>query len=197
VATFSRSIGFRLNARRSELGMPAETVCEYVPSLDVAMLNAIERGSIDPPSEVLPLIAKLLRVDLGYFTDPYCLIGEGEYIWLHDGMTQDVQLRLEDRIGRWVAFYREMTRIMRPSLSTGALLLRVDLPPTISGGVCKLPGLVCSIVRREGALPFSSAFVAAVEAGLASGNVDLPRLSQLLNARPEAIQQLIESYRLQ
>ena len=195
MASFSRSIGFRLNAKRSEMGIPSETICEYVPGLDMAGLNAIERGAVDPHPTMLSQIAKVLRVDVNYFTDPYCLIGEGDFIWLHDRMPSEMQVRLEDRIGRWIAFYREMVRLMAYHPSSGALLLRVDLPPNVSGGVCKLPGLLTSIVRRDSALPFSSAFIGAVEAGLAAGWIDLPRLSQLLNAKPASVQHLLESYR--
>lgn len=54
---------------------------------------------------------QVLGVDLDYLTDPFRLVGEGQFSFRTTGVVEQRVLdRFEEQAGRWIALYRELSR---------------------------------------------------------------------------------------
>ena len=72
---------------------------------------AIETGDRRLRAEELILSMTVLGVDLDYLTDPFRLVGEGQFSFRTSvGVEEDALDRFEQRAGRWIAMYRELSR---------------------------------------------------------------------------------------
>lgn len=72
---------------------------------------AIEAGDRRLSAEELILSMTVLGVDLDYLTDPFRLVGEGQFSFRTSvGVEEDALDRFEQRAGRWIAMYRELSR---------------------------------------------------------------------------------------
>ncbi len=104
-----RRIGLRLKIIRDQRRL---TQKELAPRLGLdhrQTLAAIEDGERRITPAELVQAAKALEVDLDTFTDPYRLVGEGEFNFRAKGVPETDLEAFEDQAGRWIATYRELS----------------------------------------------------------------------------------------
>lgn len=119
-------IGKRLKALRDERGLKQDAIADLLGFKDRQTVSAIETGERNMKAEELLLLIEKYEVDLDYFTDPYRLVGEGEFSWRQSGRTVEDLKAYEATAGGWLALYRhEAPRVGRP-----APLQRPKLPLT-------------------------------------------------------------------
>lgn len=96
---------------------------------DRQTLGSIESGDRSISPEELARAAEALGVEVSVFTDPYRLVGEGEFSF-RAAVTPDVLSAFRDRAGRWVAAYRTLRD--RAGVPRSHLGCKLELAPTSS-----------------------------------------------------------------
>ncbi len=72
---------------------------------------SIESGERQLSAAELIRVMQILGVDLDYFTDPFRLVGEGQFSFrTKAAVDAEVLDQFERRVGRWLAMYRELSR---------------------------------------------------------------------------------------
>jgi len=105
-------ISQRLKAAREKSGLTQAALSEKLGFKDRQTLAAIEAGQRKMSADELLRAMQALELDLDYFTDPYRLVGEGQFSWRTDKKTPARQLdEFEARAGRWVALYRALLEL--------------------------------------------------------------------------------------
>ena len=119
----SEVIGSRLKHIRIERGMSQEDLCSIFGFKDRQTISAIETGVRRMSAQELITAIDKLGVSIEYFSDPFLLIGEGEFSWRHQGVSKDALHEYEKSAGRWIAIYRTLASqfgrkrsFIRPSL---------------------------------------------------------------------------------
>ena len=105
-----RRIGLRLKVARERAGLTQQALADALGLGHRQTLARIESGERRLSAGELMRAMSLLGVDLDYFTDPFQLIGEGEFSFR---TTIDIATTVLDdfeyRAGRWLALYRELS----------------------------------------------------------------------------------------
>ncbi|MDE2677853.1 MAG: XRE family transcriptional regulator [Gemmatimonadota bacterium] len=103
-------IGLRLKAARERSGMTQQQLADAMGLRHRQTVAAIETGDRRLRAEELILSMTVLRVDLDYLTDPFRLVGEGQFSFRTSvGVEEDALDRFEQRAGGWIAMYRELS----------------------------------------------------------------------------------------
>ena len=104
-------IGSRLKAARERSGLTQQRLADAVGLRHRQTVASIESGERQLSAAELIRIMPVLGVDLDYFTDPFRLVGEGQFSFRTSaGVEPQVLDRFEQRAGRWIAMYRELSR---------------------------------------------------------------------------------------
>ena len=104
-------IGSRLKAARERSGLTQQQLADAVGLRHRQTVASIESGERRLSASELIGIMPVLGVDLDYFTDPFRLVGEGQFSFRTSlGVEREVLDRFEQRAGRWIAMYRELSR---------------------------------------------------------------------------------------
>ena len=104
-------IGFRLKAARERSGLTQQRLADAVGLRHRQTIASIESGERRLSASELIRIMQVLGVDLDYFTDPFRLVGEGQFSFRTSaGVEPQVLDRFERRAGRWIAMHRELSR---------------------------------------------------------------------------------------
>src|SRR3984957_9414091 len=101
-------IGARIKALREERGLSQDALAALFGFKDRQTVSAIETGERRVSAEELVLAVEKLGASLDYFTDPFMLVGEGQFSWRQTnagGIALDAYERVA---GRWIAAYREL-----------------------------------------------------------------------------------------
>lgn len=102
-------INQRLKAAREMRRLTQVALSEKLGFKDRQTLAAIEAGQRRLSADELLRAMQVLELDLDYFTDPYRLIGEGQFSWRTAKEAGPKLLDdFEARAGRWVALYRSL-----------------------------------------------------------------------------------------
>ena len=118
-------IGKRLRALREERALRQEAVADILGVNDRQTVSAIENGERKVRAEELMALIDGLGVDLDYFTDPFRLEGEGRFSWRRrDDLPVELLDDYEQRAGKWIAAFRELSRRVNQPMP----LLRPQLP---------------------------------------------------------------------
>lgn len=99
-------LGKRLRALRRERGMSQEDVISIFGFKDRQTVSNIETGSRRLTAEELLTAIEKFGVPLEYFNDPFQLIGEGEFSWRQQNVSDKKLLECEQKARRWIAVYR-------------------------------------------------------------------------------------------
>ena len=107
----SRRIGRRLKAARERLGLTQQQCADSLHLRHRQTIASIEAGQRRVSARELIQAMQVLGVDLDYFTDPFLLVGEGQFSFRTSAdVEQGVLDRFEQQAGRWIAMYRELSR---------------------------------------------------------------------------------------
>jgi XRE family transcriptional regulator, fatty acid utilization regulator len=102
----SSLLGIRLKALREERKLSQDDLARLFGFRDRQTVSAIETGERRLSVEELLTAIDKLGTSLEYFTDPFQLIGEGEFSWRHSGLSTARLDAFEQKVGRWIALYR-------------------------------------------------------------------------------------------
>ena len=104
-------IGLRLKAARERSGLTQQQLANALGVRHRQTVASIEAGDRRLSAPELILSMQVLGVDLDYFTDPFRLVGEGQFSFrTSTGVEERVLDQFERRAGRWIAMYRELSR---------------------------------------------------------------------------------------
>jgi transcriptional regulator with XRE-family HTH domain/Zn-dependent peptidase ImmA (M78 family) len=101
-------IGRRLKALREDRRLTQSELADLLGLAHRQSLASIEAGERAVSAEELARSAEALRVDVSAFTDPFQLIGEGDFSFRADGVAPEALDEFQQRAGRWVATYRTL-----------------------------------------------------------------------------------------
>jgi XRE family transcriptional regulator, fatty acid utilization regulator len=116
-------IGTRIKALREQCGLSQDDLARVFGFKDRQTVSAIETGERRVSAEELLLAVEKLGVSLDYFSDPFLLVGEGEFSWRQTGLRPERLSAYERNAGRWIAAFRRMA----PELGHEPPLLRHSL----------------------------------------------------------------------
>ena len=105
----SAQIGNRLKHLRIERGMSQEDLRKLFDFKDRQTISAIETGARHMSAQELMIAIDKLNVSVEYFSDPFRLIGEGEFSWRHQNVAAHTLDDYEQRARRWIAIYRHLS----------------------------------------------------------------------------------------
>ncbi len=104
-------IGIRLKAARERSELTQQELADALGLRHRQTVASIEAGERRASAQELIRAMEVLSVDLDYFTDPFRLVGEGQFSFRTSGeVEQGVLDRFEQLAGRWLAMYRELSR---------------------------------------------------------------------------------------
>ena len=105
----TQRIGMRLRALREERKLSQEELARVFGFNDRQTVSAIENGERRVTAEELMVAVERLGASLEYFTDPFLLIGEGQFSWRHSDASSTILDAYERNAGRWIAAFREIS----------------------------------------------------------------------------------------
>lgn len=101
-------VGIRLRALRAELAVKQDEVAALLGLKDRQSVSAIENGERRAKPEELGVLLDQFKLDPGYFTDPFRLVGEGEFSW-RQSCAGPALNAYQKRAGGWLAAYRALS----------------------------------------------------------------------------------------
>lgn len=101
-------IGARIRAAREKRGLSQDELARQFGFKDRQTVSAIETGERRVSAEELILAGKKLSEPLEFFTDPFRLVGEGQFSWRQKNVGGKILDAYERVAGRWIAAYREL-----------------------------------------------------------------------------------------
>src|SRR5436190_6648877 len=116
-------IGTRLKALREERDLSQDDLARLFGFKDRQTVSAIETGERRVSAEELLIAVEKLGAPLDYFTDPFLLVGEGNFSWRQTDVGPQRLTAYENSAGRWIAAFRAIA----PQVGRAAPLLRRSL----------------------------------------------------------------------
>jgi Zn-dependent peptidase ImmA (M78 family)/transcriptional regulator with XRE-family HTH domain len=101
-------IGARIRALREAQKLSQDEVARLFGFKDRQTVSAIETGERRVTAEELLLAVEKFGGTLEYFTDPFSLVGEGQFSWRQNNVGEKTLDAYERVASRWVAAYREL-----------------------------------------------------------------------------------------
>jgi transcriptional regulator with XRE-family HTH domain len=123
-------MAWRVKALRGERGLTQGALAERMGLPHRQTLTSIEAGNRSMSPDELAKVAEALEVDVGVFTDPFRLVGEGRFSFRADGVPAEALKGFEVRAGQWVATYRTLLELA--GVPRSRLGRRLDLAPESS-----------------------------------------------------------------
>src|SRR6185437_5728100 len=102
-------IGLRVKALRDQHSLDQKALAGIIGVSNHQTVSAIESGERRVKPAEIEALLDYFKLDDDYFTDPFRLVGEGEFSWRQVAKTK---FELEDyrrRAGRWLAMYRALS----------------------------------------------------------------------------------------
>ena len=116
-------IATRIKALREKRGLSQDALAGLLGFKDRQTVSAIETGTRRVTADELVLAAVKMEAPLEYFTDPFRLVGEGNFSWRQTGADAETLSECERDAGRWISAFRVLSlqvgrapRLMRKSL---------------------------------------------------------------------------------
>lgn len=117
-------IGRRLKALRDQRGIDQDAAADMLGINSRQIISNIETGERKVKAEELLIFSEKFGVDVEYFTDPYRIVGEGNFSWRQTGRSQEELKAYETVAGSWIAMFRHEA----PRVGRLAVLRRPVLP---------------------------------------------------------------------
>ena len=121
----SNAIGARIKALREERKLSQEELARIFGFKDRQTISAIETGDRRLSADELLVAVRKLDAPLEYFTDPFRLVGEGQFNWRQRGVPTAVLGVYERIAGQLIAAFRTLRTEVgeKPPLERRALRL--------------------------------------------------------------------------
>ena len=190
-------IGKRIRTLRKERRLSQEDLAKLVGFNDRQTISAIETGERRVNADELILFIEKFEKPLKFFTDPFLLVGDGEFCWRRTTADGKTLKEFEWRAGRWIAAYRYYLPKFRQNLPLFRPTLYLDRKSRFEDAVkageqlavefnfSSVPAtdLINTMERDLGIL------VLMVDApkGISGASCRLPDLDAVIIARREAI----------
>jgi Zn-dependent peptidase ImmA (M78 family)/DNA-binding XRE family transcriptional regulator len=120
-------IARRLKHLRESRKLTQRHLSDLIGFKDRQTLADIEAGKRKVSADELLRAMQVLKVDLAFFTDSFRLAGEGAFSWRAKRAEPETLASFEDRAGRWLATYRNLS----PAATVAASALRPRLALTV------------------------------------------------------------------
>src|SRR5438094_1307615 len=101
-------IGARIKALREEKNLSQDELARLFGFKDRQTVSAIETGERRLSADELLLAVRELGAPLDYFTDPFRLVGEGNFNWRQSGVPGQVLGAYERVAGQLIAAFRTL-----------------------------------------------------------------------------------------
>ncbi|MGO8975282.1 MAG: helix-turn-helix domain-containing protein [Steroidobacteraceae bacterium] len=112
----SNLIGTRLRALREERNLSQDELARVFGFKDRQTVSAIETGERRLTADELLTAVQKLGATLDYFTNPFLLVGEGNFSWRQSNVALERLNAFERVAGRWVAANRTLApEVGRPA----------------------------------------------------------------------------------
>lgn len=116
-------IGRRIKALREKRNLTQDELADLFEFNDRQTVSAIETGARRVTADELVLAAEKLGEPIGYFTDPFRLVGEGCFSWRQKNVVTKQLEAFEQCAGNWIAAFR----VLRSQIGQEPPLLRNTL----------------------------------------------------------------------
>lgn len=120
-------IGRRVSYLRDAKSITQLELAKRMGFNDRQTISAIETGARKLKANELLGLIDILDTTLEQLTDPYILVGEGQFSWRHTNLGAGTLERFEDKAGCWLAMFRrlaEQTGYSLPPLQSRLRLTR-------------------------------------------------------------------------
>jgi XRE family transcriptional regulator, fatty acid utilization regulator len=144
-------IGLRLKTLREGHNLNQEAMAQMLGIRDRQTVSAIENGERRAKPEELTILIDHFKLDSGYFTDPFRLVGEGKFSWRQSCSAPQALTSYQARAGRWLATYRALSSIDERPGSRERLSLRLSEYSSFEAAAAE--GERISIEYRMGDVP--------------------------------------------
>lgn len=134
----------RLKAQRQVAGFSQQQLAEKLKFKDRQTLQAIESGERKLSAQELIDVANIFGVELDFFSDPFRLVGEGNFSWRQNQQDPEGLKQYEQLAGRWVATYRHLFHLK--NVSSSPFLPKVGLnKDSTYEDACELGELIVNV----------------------------------------------------
>lgn len=96
----------RLKYLRTKHGMKQEELAERLGFKSHQIVSNIEQGLRKISAAEIVQAAEVFGVDMSFFTNPYLLVGQGEFSWRQAGNHQEALTAFEEKAGELIGAYR-------------------------------------------------------------------------------------------
>lgn len=171
--TLQPELGRRIGIARDRAQLTQEQLSKCLGFKDRQTLQAIEVGKRGVSADELIAMMQATGQDLDFFTDPFRLVGDGQFSFRARGAGEAGLEEFEDLSGRWVAFWREQGR--RQKAPVNPLRPRLDLHERSTYAEAMAAGEMLWAKWELGDIPAERLVeVAEAELGLLILHVDMP-----------------------
>jgi XRE family transcriptional regulator, fatty acid utilization regulator len=99
-------LGRRVAFARDRIGFSQEQMADKLGFRDRQTIQAIEAGHRRVAIEEMVQLISITGQSLDFFTDPFCLIGEGNFTFRAGQVDETSLQQFQERAGRWIALWR-------------------------------------------------------------------------------------------
>ena len=96
----------RLKYLRTKHGMKQEELAERLGFKSHQIVSNIEQGIRKISAVEIIQASEVFGVDMGFFTNPYLLVGQGEFSWRQSGNHQEELVTFQEKAGELIGAYR-------------------------------------------------------------------------------------------
>lgn len=96
----------RLKYLRMKQGMTQEELADRFGFKSHQIVSNIEQGLRKISAAEIIQATEIFGVDMKFFTNPYLLVGQGEFSWRQSGNHQDALASFQEKAGEWIGAYR-------------------------------------------------------------------------------------------
>lgn len=113
----------RLKYLRVKHGMKQEELAERLGFKSHQIVSNIEQGDRKISAAEIIQAGEIFGVEMSFFTNPYLLVGEGEFSWRQSGNHQEALVSFQEKAGELIGAYR----VLKSQLNDAPQLIMPEL----------------------------------------------------------------------
>jgi len=98
--------GDRLKYLHTKHGMTQDELAERLGFESRQIVSNIEKGTRKVGAEEIVQASEIFNVEMSFFTNPYLLVGRGEFSWRQTVQNMEALTSFEEKAGEWIGAYR-------------------------------------------------------------------------------------------